>query len=89
MRFGIGLPVDVPGLAGPKLFEWLPQCDDVRLDEKPAQFGEPVDAMVVRVEGHKEGYRLVARKNPALSRVYENGAGLVSGWVPRSSMAPE
>lgn len=28
MRFGIGLPVDVAGLAGPKLFGWLQRVDD-------------------------------------------------------------
>ncbi len=69
----------IPRAFVPKLISWLSECEDVTLDGKPVQLGDPVDAQVARVEREREGFRLIARDNRALDRVFENGAALTKG----------
>ena len=63
----------------PKLLEWIAQCDDVTLDGKPIEIGEPVHALAARLERQGDGFHLIAGPNPALSRVCRNGAALCAG----------
>jgi superfamily II DNA or RNA helicase len=62
-----------------KLLGWLAECDDVSLDGVPIAIGEAQHAVTARVRADRDGFRLEALSNPALSRVFRNGAGVQDG----------
>jgi superfamily II DNA or RNA helicase len=67
----------IPRPLMPKLLQFLSECDDVQLEGKPVRIAEPRDALCVYVERDREGFRLIARRDKALTRVFKNGAALV------------
>jgi superfamily II DNA or RNA helicase len=69
----------VPRPLMPKLLDWLSDCDDVTLEGERIEIGAPVHGVAARVDRHGDGFRLSAGVNPALTRVYRNGAALCGG----------
>jgi superfamily II DNA or RNA helicase len=69
----------VPRAFMAKLLTWLGECEDVTLDGKRCELGEPVQPFVAKVVPEGDGFRLFAAKNPAIGALFANGAVLAGG----------
>jgi superfamily II DNA or RNA helicase len=59
-----------------RVLSQLAECDDVTFEGKPIGIGDPVPSVTARVERHRDGFRIVAGKDPSVTRTFDNGAVL-------------
>jgi hypothetical protein len=81
-------PGPLPRAFVSKVLSHLAESDEVTLDGEPISVGEPIDALEARVERDGEGFRLIATKHRALTRVFENGIAIAEGKL-RALRDPE
>ncbi|MDH5675678.1 MAG: DEAD/DEAH box helicase [Myxococcales bacterium] len=60
----------------PRVLSALAECDDVQLDGRPVQIGPPVPLIQILVSDRNDGFHVVARQDPAVKEIFDNGAVL-------------